>query len=222
MSDPYYLTDGSHVFITAPTGAGAKFGGKTVLSNWWVQRAVESGWFDLGLVFNPKGHAFIDGQQVKSLKGLAQSYQAGYRRFNYIPFDDVEAEHTQVMETLQQLPGKKIVAHDECHEYGDSEMLDWCFRQGGNVEDSVKFDTGNIRSLAISQHPWDLPEGVTNNVPLFVLVGPPTQQAQRYFDVMQIGGAFDAIPDDLEPYCWSVVDGGEYIRSHAPVPEEYA
>jgi hypothetical protein len=220
MNDRFYLTDGAHVFITGATGAGDEFGGKTVLLNWWVTRAVEQGHHDLGLIFNSKGHSFMRGKTVRTLQDLADAYRSGYRLFNFIPMNS-EADHETVMQMLRELPGSKIVGHDEAHEYADSEMLDWMFRQGGNVEDSIRFETGNIRSLLTSQHPWDLPEAVTNNVPLFVYLGRKSPQAKRYFTTMQIAGAYEQMPD-MDPYEWTVFNAGEFVEKNPPVPEEYA
>lgn len=218
----YYLSDSSHVLITGATGAGKEFGGKTVTLNWWVNESVKNGWHDLGIVFNPKGHRFINGQKVQSLKGLAESYRAGKRRFNFIPYGDTEAVHSGLMEFVRQVPGSAIVGHDEAHEYADSDMLDWCFRQGGNVADSVKYETGDIRSIAATQHPWDLPEGVANNVPLKVWVGPATDESERYFQTMGISGAYDSIRENTGQYRWSVVDGGKFVETNPPVPSNYA
>jgi len=83
----YYLTDGAHCLISGATGAGDDYGGKSVLANWWFQQSVERGWHDVGVFFDPKGLGYVsrsdDVRRVRTLKGLAQSYRAGYRLFDY-------------------------------------------------------------------------------------------------------------------------------------------
>jgi hypothetical protein len=220
-SDDYYLTNGAHCLLTGATGAGEEYGGKTVLGNWWVTMAMKNGLHDMGLIFNPKGHQFVRGETVRSLNQLVTAYREGSRLFNYVPTADSAAEHDKVLLALRQTPGSKIVMHDEAHEVADSDMLDWCFRQGGNVGNGTRFRTGDIRSIGVTQHPWDLPESVTNNCPLLCWVGPKTAQSKKYFQAMQIQGAYDEIPN-TDPYHWSVIDAGEYVDTNAPVPERFA
>ncbi len=217
----YYLNDNTHMLITGATGAGDNFGGKTVTANWLCERSHSQNMVDMAVFFNPKGHSFVRGTTVRTLADLVETYRSGDRLFNYIPKTDTSAEHSQLIRTLRKVPGEKLVIHDEAHEVADSKMLDWCFRQGGNVGRD-RYETGNIRSIAVTQHPWDLPESVSQNCPLMVWVGPTTPQTKRYFSTMQMPGAYEEIPGDSEPYCWSVIDAGEYIETNAPVPEEYA
>jgi len=217
----YYLQNGAHVLITGATGAGDQYGGKTVLANWWFTESCRSGQYDMGLFYNPKGHNFVRGVRVRSLAELVQEYRDGTRMFDYVPSNDSVSEHTDIVATLRQVPGDKILIHDECHEVAKSDMLDWCYRQGGNVGNGSRFATGDIRSIGITQHPWDLPESVSNNSPLIVWVGPKTQQSKRYFQSMQIQGAYDQI-GDVPPYHWSVIDAGEFVETNAAVPEEFS
>lgn len=223
MSDaPYYLTDNTHVLIAGATGAGRKYGGKTVTANWWVTRAVESGEHDVGLFWNPKGQSFIRGRTVESLKGLAESYRAGYRHFDYRPAHGHEVEeHGDVVAFLRNVPGNKIVAHDEAQDLRDADSLDWCLSQGGNLRDS-DFTTGDIRSLVLTQRPWNLPEELRANMPLKVWVGPFGQEARRYFRDEQMREAAEKIEQATGQYRWSVTDAGDYVETHAPVPEEFA
>lgn len=218
----YYLQDGSHVLITGATGAGKEYGGKTVLGNWWFANAVKSGQYDMGLFFNPKGYPWVRGVPISSLKELVAEFNEGTRMFNYTPRADTSSEHTEIIRTLRQVPGDKIIVHDEAHEVAGSDMLDWCYRQGGNIGTGARFNTGDIRSVGITQHPWDLPQSVSNNCPLICWVGPKTAQSRKYFQSMQIEGAYDEIPDDLDPYHWAVLDAGELADINAPVPEEYS
>lgn len=216
----YYLQNGAHVLITGATGAGDKYGGKTVLANWWFTESMKSGTYDMGLFFNPKGHNFVRGETVRSLTELVRSYAAGTRMFDFIPRDSVK-DHNDVIRTLREVPGDKLIVHDECHEVSDSDMLDWCYRQGGNIGNGSRFASGDIRSIGVTQHPWDIPESVTNNAPLVVWVGPRTQQAKRYFQSMQITGAYEAI-GEVPPYHWSVIDAGEFVETNAAVPDRFS
>ena len=214
----YYLTDNSHMLITGATGAGSRFGGKSSTANWLFEQSVDRGHFEAGVYFDPKGHSFIRGETVRSLGDLVGAWQRGQRLFHYVPTEP-EPEHSNLIQALRNTTGQKIIVHDEAHSVADSDMLDWCVRQGGNV--GQRFATGDIRSVVVSQHPWDLPESVGQNVPLMVWVGPKTQQAKRYFDTMGIGSAFAELPD-APPYHWTVIDAGEIVKTHAAVPEAYA
>lgn len=221
MSDSdYYLTDFSHMLIVGATGAGDKFGGKTVLGNWLYHNAVQSGFVDIGIFFNVKGHNFIRGTKCYGLKDVVEAYNTGSRLINYIPRDNVMVEHSRLVEVFRKVSGSKIFVHDESHVLEDSKELDWCFRQGGNVGE--KYRTDNIRSIAITQHPWDLEQSLLNNTPLTVWIGPKTAEAKRYFQTMQLERTYEEIPEDLDSYHWCVIDGGELVTINAPVPQDYA
>ena len=221
MSDHYYLTDGSHVLISGATGAGSEFGGKSVLANWWFSQSVEQRWHDLGLFYNPKGLSYVRGQTVTSLSGLAQSYRAGYRLFDYRPSNDVEAEHEAVIETLEQLPGSKIVAHDEAQSYQGSEKLNRALAQLGNMS-NASTPTDDIRSLVITQRPWNLNEELRANMPLKVWVGPYGNEAEHFFNAERMSAAGEKVRANTGAYRWSVTDGGEFVETNEPVPGEYA
>lgn len=218
----YYLDNSAHMLVVGATGAGDGFGGKTVMANWLFERSYAKNHVDMGLFYNPKGHTFVEGSQVRTLGNLVDQYQNGERLFNYVPRTDSEAEHTQLIRALRKVRGQKLIVHDETHEYADSKMLDWCFRQGGNVGNGNRFETGDIRSISVTQHPWDLPEDVSHNAPLLVVVGPKSGQLSAFFDSLRMGDAYDEIPSDKPAYTWSVIDGGEYVETNAPVPKEYA
>lgn len=215
----YYLTDSSHVLITGATGAGDKYGGKTVLANWWIDNLSQSN--DMVLFYNPKGHRFVRGKEVHSLEGLVSKYNAGNRQFNFVPTDTV-GDHIEIVEFLRHIPGRKCVVHDEIHAVGDSDLTDWCYRQGGNIGNGSRFESADIRSIGVTQHPWDVPQSVLNNSPLLIWVGPKTQESKRYFQSMQIESAWGNIPDDLPPYHWAVIDGGEVVDINSAVPKEYS
>jgi hypothetical protein len=180
------------------------------------------------LYFDPKGLAFVERhdrvRRVRSLKGLAESYRSGYRLFAYHPrgADDLEDEHARVIATLRQLPGQKIVAHDEAQSYADEDgSLEWCLSQGGNMSNSAE-KTNDIRSLVVTQRPWNLPEILRANMPLKVWVGPFGNEARRFFQGEQMERAGEKVAEKTGPYRWSVTDGGDYVTTHEPVPEEYA
>lgn len=229
MSDRYYLTDGAHVLISGATGAGDDYGGKSVLANWWFQQSVERGWHDMGLFFDPKGLAYVDRKsrvrRVRTLKGLAESYRAGYRLFDYYPKstseDGLEAEYNAVVETLRRMDGKKIIVNDEAQSYKDAEMLNWVLSQGGNMSNSEE-TTDDIRSLSVTQRPWNLSEVLRANMPLKVWVGPFGNEAQRFFNSEQMKAAGEKVRASTGPYHWSVTDAGEYVTTNAPVPKEFA
>jgi len=221
MSDGYYLDSGAHMLITGATGAGDEFGGKTVLANWLLDNAVRSGMTDSGVFINPKGHVFVRGTVCRSRKEIVEAWQSGDRLFNYVPGSPA-ADHADLVKMFRQVPGSTWLVHDEAHAVADSDPLDWCFRQGGNVG-NLQFRTDNMRSIAVTQHPWDLPESVSQNAPLKVWVGPTTPESRRYFQTMQISEAYDTISSaDSDPYEWWVIDGGEVVDRNAPVPEAYA
>lgn len=220
MSNSYYLTDGSHVLISGATGAGEEFGGKSVLANWWFSQSVRQGWHDLGLFYNPKGLNYVRGRTVSSLQGLAQSYRAGYRLFDYRPRDVVE-EHEAVIDTLEQLPGSKIVGHDEAQSYQGSPKLSRSLAQLGNMG-SASMPTDDIRSLVITQRPWNLTEELRANMPLKVWVGPFGNEAEHFFNAERMTAAGEKVRENTGAYRWSVTDAGEYVETNPPVPEEFA
>ncbi|TKX79266.1 hypothetical protein EXE53_16690 [Halorubrum sp. SD626R] len=221
MSDRYYLTDGSHVLISGATGAGDEFGGKSVLANWWFAQSVGQGWHDLGLFYNPKGLNYVRGRTVHTLKGLAQSYRAGNRLFDYRPRSDVEAEHEAVIETLEQLPGRKIVVHDEAQSYQGSSKLNRALAQLGNMA-NASTPTDDIRSLVVTQRPWNLSEELRANMPLKVWVGPYGNEAEHFFNAERMAAAGEQVRANTGAYRWSVTDAGEFVETNPPVPEEFA
>lgn len=229
MSDaPYYLTDGSHVLIAGATGAGERFGGKSVLANCWFTNAVESYGWDLGVYYNPKGLNYARGETVDHIKssdgrrkGLADHYVAGKRLFDYRPGSDHELAHGRLVAFLKNLPGRKVIVHDEAQAYGGLESLEWCLSQGGNMANS-NLRTGDIRSLLVTQRPWNLSERLRANCPLKIWVGPFGNEARRFFQAEQMEGAAEKVQEATGKYRWSVTDAGEYIRTHEPVPADFA
>jgi len=225
----YYLTDGAHCLISGATGAGDDYGGKSVLANWWFQQSVERGWHDVGVFFDPKGLGYVsrsdDVRRVRTLKGLAQSYRAGYRLFDYYARatekDALEEEHDRLIQMLRQMGGSKIVAHDEAQSYKGSPGLNWCLSQGGNMANSSE-PTDDIRSLTVTQRPWNLGETLRANMPLKIWVGPFGNEAENFFDSEQMTDAKQKVRAATAPYHWSVTDGGDYVTTHEPVPVRFA
>jgi len=213
-----YLTSGEHVYIAGTTGAGDEHGGKTATANWWHSNAVKSGTVDASIYVDPKGHGHVAGARARSMSRLAEVWGRGER---LIQFTDGSADgHRGVVEFAARTPGKKLLVHDEAHRYAENGALRWALREGGNPGRSV--ESGPIRSLVVSQHPWDLPEALTNNVPIVIVVGPKRPQLRRYFSTMGIPKAYEDLPEDLPPHAWSVIDGGVYLESNRPVPSKWA
>lgn len=223
MSDPpYYLKSGAHVMISGATGAGAEKGGKTALANWWFSNLVtRHDEPDIGVFFNPKGEGFIRGKTVRSLPELKDGVEDGRQLFDYRP-TRVGTAHARLIRFLRSIQGGKVVVHDEVVQYAESEMLEWVLRQGGNISNSDRYRSDNIMSIVTTQHPWDIPENLANNIPLVVWVGPTTKESDRYFNALGVSSAYDDVAQNTGPHKWSVVDGGEYITTHEPVPASYA
>ncbi|PSP81424.1 hypothetical protein BRC81_00225 [Halobacteriales archaeon QS_1_68_20] len=225
MSDRYYLTDGSHVLIAGATGAGSEYGGKTATANWWHHQAVENGHHDVGLYYDPKGMRNIKGKDTDStpyetLSGLAEGYRSGQRLFHYKPSDPA-GDHEDVKEWLRNLPGNKIVVHDEAQAYKDAESLSWFLSQGGNLAHGNE-RTGDIRSLVVTQRPWNIHEELRSNMPLKVWVGPTGSEFRSYMDAERMKRAGEQIAENTGAHKWSVTDAGDYVHTNPPVPEEYA
>lgn len=219
---PYYLKSGAHVMISGATGAGDEKGGKTALANWWFSNLVNRhDKPDIGVFYNPKGEGFVRGKTVRSLSELKDSLKEGRRVFDYRP-NRVAIEHARLIRFLRSIRGEKVVVHDEVIQYAESDMLEWILRQGGNIGNSERWRSGNIMNLVTTQHPWDIPESLGNNIPIVVWVGPTTKESDRYFTALGVSGAYDDVAENTGPHKWSVVDGGEYITTHDPVPASYA
>lgn len=220
MTD-YYLTDGAHVLIAGATGAGDQYGGKSVLANWWFEQSVERGWHDLGVYFNPKRLGFVRGQTVTSLLELAEAYRDGARLLDYHVTGDRQAAHAELVEFLRGLPGGKIAVHDEAQSLVGGGSLDTCLAELGNM-DSSKEPTDSIRSLVLTQRPWNLPEEHRANMPLKIWVGPFGNEASHFFNVEQMGNAAAEVREETGPYRWSVTDAGDYVETNRPVDKSYA
>lgn len=217
----YYLTDGAHVLIAGATGAGDEYGGKSVLANWWFHQSVDRGWHAMGVYFNPKRLGYVRGRTVGSLIELAEAYRGGARLLDFQVTGDLEHEHAQLVRLLRGLPGEKILVHDEAQSYRGSYSLNWCLSQGGNMAASGE-TTDDIRSLVVTQRPWNLIEELRANMPLKVWVGPFGNEARHFFDAERMTEAADRVREATGPFRWSVTDGGDFVETNPPVPAEYA
>lgn len=212
MTDRYYLTDGGHTLISGATGARDDYGGKSTTANWWFSKAVEKGHRAVGVFVNPKGHSHIRGQSVASLKGLAESYRAGHRLFNF-QSDNVDP----LIQFLRQIPGEKIIVLDEAQSYADSEQMNWVLSQGGNL------DSGSIRALVLTQRPWNLSEELRANLPVKIWCGPVTPEGVNFFQSEHMASVIPEVERNMTaPYQWAVTDAGEYQHTNPAVPAAYA
>lgn len=179
----------------------------------------------MGVFFDPKGLQYVQRGKVRpvhSLQKLATEYREGHRLFQFNASNQsIEEEHTRLVQTLERIPGGKIIVHDEAQSYGDSHGLEHCLSQLGNMEHSSK-PTGNIRSLVATQRPWNLSEEHRANMPLKIWVGPFGTEARRFFETERMHEAAEAVKEQTGPFRWSVTDGGDFVETNSPAPEEYA
>lgn len=211
------LTDDGHVLMTGTTGAGEGMGGKTTTANWWHEQAVESGQREVSVFYNPKNHSGIRGRTCTTLGGLASAYRRGSRVLDFQPKSKYgEPEHEAVIQWFKRIPGRKQFIHDEVSFYADSEGLKWALAQGGNL------GSGSIRSLVLTQYPWDLSERMLNLLIWRVYVGEPTKQTERYLQAMGMGEMAGEIRQRAAPYHWQAITGDEVVKVYEPVPESYA
>lgn len=208
MSENYYLTSGGHVLISGATGAGDRYGGKSSTANYWVDNLISKGWTDVAVVIDP-GNGPYDYQEYQTLRGMAQAYQSGARRFTW----PRESGVTELVRFVDALPGSACIVFDEAWMYPDAEGMVDCIRNLGNQDDPV-------RGIVVSQRAWDLPDAIRNSCPLKVWVGPMTSEGSQYFKASGMKHIPESV--DPQPYQWVVTDGGELVSVNAPVPEEYA
>lgn len=214
------LADGTHVLIAGATGSGEEYGGKTVLANWWFEGAVQKGHVAMGVFFNAKKFTFVRGETVESLDELADAYAEGVRLFDYRPQGDRAEEHAALMQLLLVLPGKKIVVHDEAQSYRGDSLHD-ALAEWGNME-GADLPTDDIRSLVLTQRPWNLPEEYRLNLPVKVWVGPFGSEAETFFDSEKMQAAAARTKEETGPYRWTITDAGDYVDTMDPVPAAYA
>jgi len=215
-----YLYDGTHVLITGITGSGERYGGKTATGNWWLSEAVEQGHYQYAIAFYPgRAGGKFDGETVHGAREAADAIADGARYLEWVPDPgDVENAHNDAVKFAEGLDGSVIMAHDDAIRYAQSDSLAWATAAAGNPSGG-----GAVKSLVISQDPWDLPrKGVRANLPVMVWVGPMTDTGRRFFEQTrssQVAETIDA--RHVEPFMWSVIDG-DTIDTYTPVPERYA
>lgn len=220
MTDRTYLYDGTHVLIAGVTGSGNQWGGKTATANWWADCLVERGHYDFMVAFDQKGGNYV-GERVDGPQAAAQAVQEGHRRLDWSPdgWGDFGEQHVDMVRFADGLNGSVVLVHDDAVMYADSDSLKYATALGGNPGDGGDA----MKSLVVSQDPWDLPrKGVRSNLPVMAWVGPTTEEAESYFRGMKKGSAFETIRErHTRPHMWSVVDG-DRVDTFDPVPEEYA
>jgi len=212
MTEPYF-TDRTHVLISGVTGSGDAYGGKTATANWWLDSVVPSE-FDYGFYFDPKGTATIQGHTVHGLTRVGSLVREGTRTFHVQPgWEERDKAHTALMQFVDEhLDGSALLIHDEAYSYEG--RLEWATATAGNAVPA--------KSIVVSQDVWDLPRNVRSNTPVKVWVGPYTDEAKRYFEVMGIKSKGETIRErHTEPYMWSVIDG-DTVDTYNPVPSKYA
>lgn len=213
-----YLTDRSHLFIAAPTGARTEYGGKTTLATWLCDthgRASK----DLVLFANvklddgPERHADAVCQDLHEV-GQAVGNGATFVCLSPTNPDWVEVSR-RVEAFVQELPSdmEKMVVLDEAPEL-DEEAVLWFCRVAGNGN--------NTKTIVLSQNPGDVSTSVRGQT-ILVWVGPATGNNRAVLEANNHGAHFDALQQQ-QPYHWSVLLGPEPAdRDHyKPVPERYA
>jgi hypothetical protein len=216
---PAFLTDNSHVLLSGVTGSGEAAGGKTATANWWADRLVEAGHFDYAVAFDPKGRQFR-GTDVTGVRDAASAVEDGARRLDWSPEGraDLAERHDMAARFVEGTAGSVVMVHDDAALYADGDGLAWATALGGNP------GPGDypVKSLVVTQDPWDLPrKAVRANLANVGWVGPMTDDAARYFDVMQKSGMADVVRAEHDAFWWSVHDGAE-VHTFTPVPGEYA
>lgn len=222
------LADSTPVYVGGVTG-GAQTddaGGKTTTAAWWTDKAVEAGHFRFALAFSPKGSNFPDFEQVSNAREAAAAVKDGARRLEWTPpgspadMPDLDDAHAEAMSFADGLRGDVIAVHDDAQLYPGADSLAWAVSMAANpggADDVVK-------SLVVAQDPWDLPrQSIRSNLTVMVWVGPVTDNAERYFQVMETPDVAEKVRErHARPYMWSVIDADGSVTSFEPVPDRYA
>lgn len=224
MSHPV-LADATHVLIAGVTGAGDGFGGKTSTAAWWLDHAVP-GHFRYGVAFSPKGHRFDFATTVTSPLEAAEAIGDGARVLEWtidgspMDVDNLEDAHAQAMSFASGLEGDVLAVHDDAVRYSGADSLEWCTALAGNPAPG----DDRIKSLVVTQDAWDLPRrGVRSNLPVFVWVGPLSDEGEKFLKQSGKGKAAEVVRKrHTVPYRWSIIDGDGRVDTFDPVPEQYA
>lgn len=218
------FADGSHVLISGVTGSGDEYGGKSSVAAWWLDTAVPVH-FDFGIAFSPKGSRFA-GPTVTNAREAADAIGSGSRIVEWsvsgspTNFDALGDAHAEAMSFASGLAGDVLAVHDDAITYAGADSLKWCCALAGNPSG----DGNRIKSIVVSQDPWDLPrKAVRSNLPVLIWVGPVTDEIDKFFRQSGKGPAVDVVRERHDrPFMWSVVDGAGTVSTFNPVPDRYA
>lgn len=214
-----YLTDGSHLLLTGPTGSKTVYGGKTSLAAYLADNPLR----ERGLVvFLNVKHDDLAGvlegyREVGSIEELADAMADGHRRIIVTPRDpDWEAVSERLVAFVRELPSdtSKAIILDEVPELDEDAVLT-AVRVLGNG--------ANCKSVLLSQSPTDVSTSIVKQV-IPVWVGPVPSSYRAWFRSYSYAEAYEYIAESHDPYQWTVILGpgqGDWDHYDA-VPEVYA
>lgn len=219
---PDVLTSRRHLILSGPTGTGRQ-GGKSVILN-YLSTVHAAGASDRAVVWNPKRHGWMNGETVHSVREAAEAWRDGATQISVEPRGATTAgEERERFDTLiawlrqvHDRTGESImVGADEAADYAESDQLAWLFRRAGNQ------DAGGIKTVAVAQRPWDLPQTIRTNAAT-AFVGPSGGEGRKYLDNLGMSSVADEVEAwHVEPYRWTVLDGARVIQFE-PVPDTFA
>lgn len=225
------LTDGTHCLVAGVTGSGERWGGKTSTAAWWMDSVVPDdlaapAHFRYGIAFSPKGNRFPNAKTVSDMDSAFEALGERRTKIEWTvdgsPIDgiDLSSSHAECMEFARRLPGDVFLVHDDAVLYSSADSLQWATATAGNPPPGDP----RIKSVVVSQDPWDLPRrGVRSNLPVLIWVGPTTAEAEKFFRQSGKSEAFDVVESrHKEPYRWSIIDGAGDVATFNPVPSDYA
>lgn len=214
-----YLTDGSHLLLTGPTGSKTVYGGKTSLAAYLADNPLRER--ELVIVLNVKqddlASILADYREVGSVDELATAMSDGARRLILTPTDpDWEAVSERLVAFVAELPSNtsKALVLDEVPELDEESVLT-AVRVLGNG--------ANCKSVLLSQSPTDVSTSIVKQV-IPVWVGPVPSSYRAWFRTYSYAEAYDYIAEHHDPYEWTVILGpgdGDWDHYDA-VPEVYA
>lgn len=224
MTVPSFFTDNGHVFVAGITGSRDEMGGKTALSNWWMQTHGSAR--DLRIFYNAKGSTCVRGTRVHSVMELAKKMNAGERTFDFVPpTQDWATPHARLSSFVAELPTSmsKMVVHDETPEYedGGEGSLGWFVKVAGQ-DDGMH--AANCKSLVLAQDPIDAGKSIRKQTDTHVWVGPTSGDYEPYFRTAGFTNHFEHIQREQAPYQWTVMQGprDEDRQTYDAVPAEFA
>jgi len=214
-----YLTDGSHLLLTGPTGSKTDYGGKTSLAAYLSDNPLRERELVvfLNVKHDPIGRVLEDYTEVDSVDALADAMSSGARRVIVTPTDsDWEAVSKRLVQFVRALPSElsKAIVLDEVPELDDEAVLT-AVRVLGNG--------ANCKSVLLSQSPTDVSTSIVKQV-VPVWVGPVPSSYRAWFRSYSYAEAYEYIAEHHSPYEWTVILGpgdGDWDHYKA-VPEDYA